>query len=119
MSESLAKLAVKLRDTVVTRPGESDTALRRAVEVWAESLGRRQGGTPADVPEALRGYVEKVACHAYKVTDGDVQKLRAAGYSEDAIFEITAGAAVGAGMVRLERGLAAIRERHPEAVSGG
>ena len=114
MYEELAQLASKLRNTVLTRSGDSDTALRRAVESWAESLGRSQGAPPNDVPEELRRYVEKVACHAYKVTDGDIQKLGAADYSEDAIFEITVNAAVGAGMVRLERGLAAIREQHAE-----
>jgi hypothetical protein len=35
--------------------------------------------------------------------------LRRAGYSEDAIFEITVSAALGAGMIRLERGLAAMK----------
>jgi alkylhydroperoxidase/carboxymuconolactone decarboxylase family protein YurZ len=38
-----------------------------------------------------------------------VAALRAAGYSEDAIFEIVASVAVGAGLGRLERGLAALR----------
>jgi alkylhydroperoxidase family enzyme len=50
-----------------------------------------------------------VAKHAYKVTDADVEALRHAGYSEDAIFEITLSAALGAGLARLERGIEALR----------
>ena len=54
------------------------------------------------------GAVEKVARHAYLVTYADVAALRDGGYSEDAIFEITLSAALGAGMARLERGFAAL-----------
>ena len=67
----------------------------------------------AEIPEALRVYVDKVALHAYKVTDRDIEELKQAGYSEDAIFEITLSAALGAGMSRLERGLAALRGENP------
>jgi len=43
------------------------------------------------------------------VTDADVAGLAPAGYSEDAVFELTVAAAVGAALNRLERGLAALR----------
>ena len=49
-----------------------------------------------------------MALHAYKVTDRDIDELKQAGYSEDAIFEITLSAALGAGQSRLERALAAL-----------
>ena len=39
--------------------------------------------------------VEKVADHAYRVTDEDVAAVRAAGLSEDQIFEIVVCAAIG------------------------
>ncbi|MEP7124005.1 MAG: hypothetical protein ABJE95_23965 [Byssovorax sp.] len=83
--------------------GETDPALRRAV---AE---RAKGAESDGIPAAIEGYVEKVALHAYRITDEDIVALRAAGYSEDAIFEITLSAALGAGLVRMERGLAALR----------
>ena len=66
-----------------------------------------------DMPAALRPYVEKVARHAYKVTDEDVEALKAAGYSEDAIFEVTASAALGAALMRLERGLIMLHDSRP------
>jgi alkylhydroperoxidase family enzyme len=56
-----------------------------------------------------------VALHAYKTTDADIEKLLQAGYSEDAIFEITLSAALGAGRARLERGLAALKGEKDEA----
>jgi alkylhydroperoxidase family enzyme len=40
--------------------------------------------------------------HAYRVVDADVEALRDAGWSEEAIFELTIAAALGAGLRRLE-----------------
>jgi len=56
-------------------------------------------------PEAARAYVEKVRRHAWRVTGADVEALRAAGLSEDEIFEATVAAAVSAGLDRLEAGM--------------
>jgi alkylhydroperoxidase family enzyme len=56
-------------------------------------------------PPAFATYLEKVRLHAYKVTDGDVEALKKAGFSEDEIFEQTVSSAVAAGLERLEAGL--------------
>lgn len=50
----------------------------------------------------------RVGSESYRVTDADIDALRAAGHSDDEIFELTVSAAVGAARVRLERGLAAL-----------
>ena len=63
----------------------------------------------SSLPE-LVSYVKKIALHAYKTTDEDIEVLLKAGYSEDAIFEITLCASVGASLVRLERGLQALAD---------
>ena len=99
----------RLVDAVLTSAGDTDPDIRRAVEGRAAALGGRSVGTTCELPAALDAYVDKVARHAYKVTDEDIAALRQAGYSEDAIFEITVSAALGAAMARLERGLAALR----------
>ncbi len=98
-----------LTDAVLgpTRGAATEPALRQAVEARAASFGSRPGPR-AEVPQALKTFVDRIAQHAYQVTDDDVLALRQAGYSEQAIFEITASAAVGAGLARLERGLAAL-----------
>jgi alkylhydroperoxidase family enzyme len=60
-------------------------------------------------PDDFAPYLDKVRRHAYKVTDRDVEELKAAGYSEDEIFEHTVSAAVAAGLERLDAGLRALR----------
>ena len=62
-----------------------------------------------EVPQEIKGYIDKVARHAYSVTDEDFLTLKKAGYSEDQIFEITLGAALGAGLARLECGITALK----------
>lgn len=110
MSERYADLTRRVREAVLG-PGRgtaTDPSLRQAVEARAASLGSRPG-PGADVPGELAPFVDQIARQAYNVTDDDVRALRRAGYSEQAIFEITASAALGAGLSRLERGLAALQ----------
>ena len=60
------------------------------------------------VPAAATDYTATVRRGAYLVTDAQVEALRAAGLSEDEIFELTVAAAVGAGLHRLDAGLKAL-----------
>ncbi len=99
----------RLVEAVLTSPGETDLALRCAVEAYAAELGGRPDEQAGKLPSELVAYVNKVALHAYKTTNEDTEALRQAGYSEDAIFEITLSAALGAGIARLERGLAVLK----------
>ena len=73
--------------------GEAVERLRRAA----------QPDRPA--PSEMEPYLEKVRRAAYQVTDEDVEELRAAGFSEDEIFEQTVSVAVSEGLVRLEAAL--------------
>jgi len=101
----------RLRQAVLGNRGTTAPAVRQAVEQRAAEIGGRTGGGAGEIgriPSDLADYVEKVIRHAYQVTDEDVARLKQAGYSEDAIFEVTIAAALGAGMGRLERGLAAL-----------
>ena len=54
---------------------------------------RRAAFDNAGLSEPMRTLIEKVAHHAYSVTDEDVAAVRAAGLSEDQIFEIVVCAA--------------------------
>ena len=56
-------------------------------------------------PAEMEPYLDKVRRAAYQVTDADVDELRAAGFSEDEIFEQTVSVAVSEGLVRLEAAL--------------
>jgi alkylhydroperoxidase family enzyme len=60
------------------------------------------------VPEAARAYLQKVRERAYTVTDEDVAALRKAGLSEDAIYDLTIAAALGASWKGLEAGWRAL-----------
>jgi hypothetical protein len=62
----------------------------------------------AGLSEPIRTLIEKVANHAYQVTDGDIPAVRAAGLSEDQIFEIVVCAAVGQASRQYTSALAAL-----------
>ena len=109
MSERHTTSTQRLAHALLNSPGDTDTTTRRAVEEYCTRLSGSSTRTAGDIPIDLTNYLNKLALHAYKTTDEDIQALRQAGYSEDAIFEITLSAALGAGMGRLERGLSALK----------
>ncbi|HSO00407.1 MAG TPA: hypothetical protein VLS89_19075 [Candidatus Nanopelagicales bacterium] len=90
------------RNRLLSAPGVTDPALRRAVESHVAALW---GATrdPVDVSEPLRPYLHKLARHAFKITDEDIDRLRAAGHGDEAIYEITFAGAFGAAVAGLER----------------
>lgn len=65
--------------------------------------GRGQGSNPPSIfsllsllafplspnPGDLRTFVDKVAHHAYRVTDDDIAILKAEGYTEDQRYDLT------------------------------
>jgi alkylhydroperoxidase family enzyme len=59
-------------------------------------------------PAAMAAYLDKVRESAYTVTDGDIETLKAEGFSEDEIFEQTLAVALAEGLRRLDRARAAI-----------
>jgi hypothetical protein len=59
----------------------------------------------AGPPGAL---VEKVARHAYRVTDEDINAVKQSGLSEDQVFEIVVCAAIGQATRQYDMALAAL-----------
>jgi hypothetical protein len=104
-----ADLAENQRRAILENEGVTDPALRRAVFARSAELSGGPAVAAGEIPENLREYVDAVALHAYRITDEDLQELRRAGYSEDAIFEVSVAASVGAGLARLERGLGILK----------
>jgi alkylhydroperoxidase family enzyme len=78
----------ELHERVTEGPGKLSAGVRRAA---ASGQG---------VPEEARAYTDKVRRHAYKVVDRNIADLRAAGWSEDQIYELTIEIAMGEGMSR-------------------
>ncbi|MGH3878722.1 MAG: hypothetical protein ACRDSK_16945 [Actinophytocola sp.] len=83
-----------LRHAVFDGPGVTSAADRAAA------------GTGGPLAEPWRTYAAAVRDSPDRITDADVERLRA-GHGEDAIFEITTAAAVGAALRSLEAGLRA------------
>jgi len=98
-----------LRIGALRSHGDAGTDLRSHVEARSAQLSGRSSAEYEVLPAPLAEFVEKVALAAYKITDEDIHALERAGYSEDAIFELTVCAAVGAGAARFERAMQAIR----------
>ena len=98
-----------LHDSILKSSGETTSQLRTAVGIASARLSGSAGGEAEVLPLALEHYVRKVALHAYRITDKDIENLRAAGWSDEALFELTISAALGAGMARLNVGLAALK----------
>lgn len=76
---------------------------------------RRNAFDNAGLDEPLRTLVEKVAVRAYQVTDEDFAAVRAAGLSEDQIFEVVVCAAIGQANRQYSGALAALADATAEA----
>ncbi len=74
----------------------------------ASHAQRRAAFDNAGLAEPLSTLIDKVAKHAYKVTDDDIAAARAAGLSEDQIFEIVVCAAIGQATRQYDTALAAL-----------
>jgi alkylhydroperoxidase family enzyme len=107
MRRSPDRLLQDLTDALLSEPGALDPRLRRTL--MEDAAGTPAGVDAPQVPDDLARYADTVTRHAYRVTDEDVDALRAAGRSEDAILEVTLSAALGAGLQRWRRGMAALR----------
>lgn len=95
-----ARLVADLRASVFDGPGRVDGTLR-------ESAATGQGLT-----EPWSTYTAKIRNEAWSVTDADIEALKAAGHSEDEIFEMTVAAAVGASLHALDAGLKTLDEKN-------
>src|SRR5437660_1667343 len=91
------------------RPGSTADRLTRLRDAWSRVVDTVLDGSGATSAEARRAafagqaenaavtrYVDLVRRHAYRVTEDHVEGLRAAGLNDDAIFELTVAAALGA-----------------------
>ena len=71
---------------------------------------RARAFSNADIPPSLHVLISKVATRPAQVTDADFAAAKAAGFSEDQLFELVISAAVGQSARMYEAGLAALAE---------
>ncbi|RUP06502.1 MAG: hypothetical protein EKK34_04705 [Mycobacterium sp.] len=91
------------------------TALHRALvarildsDAHAPAELRRAAFDNARLSEPIATLVDKIAHRPYQVSDDDVAAARAAGFSEDQIFEVAVCAAVGQAGRRYDSAMAAL-----------
>ncbi len=92
--------------------GRQATEIGQAVFGSKAAMGpdtRSAAASGGSLPEPWQSYAASVRDHSYRVTGTDIERLTAAGHSEDEIFEITVSAAVGAALLSLDAGLRAVR----------
>lgn len=97
LDDPFAPLLAKLRAAALAPQGALSLELRQAA---AQNHG---------LPPALAAVVDKIARHAYRVTDEDIHALKQAGYSEDQIYELVVATAVGRACTMADAALAALR----------
>jgi len=88
----------RLIDNVLTGKGASTVQQRRAAF------------NNADLQPPLNTLINKVAHEAYKITDNDIVLAKAAGCSDDQLFELIICAAAGQASRQYESALAALAE---------
>jgi AhpD family alkylhydroperoxidase len=92
--------AVKnLRHAVLEAPATTDPALRTAA------------ATGGPLPEPWQSYATTVRDASCKITDTDIDRLVAAGHTEEEIFEVTVAAAVGAAVHGFDAGRRALAHK--------
>jgi alkylhydroperoxidase family enzyme len=115
---SLPTQLQKAINAVLNSPGATELSLRRVVLELARSGEGHASldlphalpphALPKDMLEALREFVDKIAERPWTINDDDFARLRAAGYSDDQLYEVTLACALGAGLQRFDAGLRAL-----------
>jgi AhpD family alkylhydroperoxidase len=92
-------VVANLRHAVLDAPATTDPALRAAAAA----------GDP--LAEPWQSYATTVRDASYRITDTDMDRLTAAGHSEDQIFEVTVAAALGAALRSFDAGRQALEQK--------
>jgi alkylhydroperoxidase family enzyme len=93
-----------------------DGVLKGAGRASAEQ--RARAFSNSDVPPQLDTLIGKVATRPAQVTDADFDAARAAGFSEDELFELVIAAAVGQSARQYEAALTALAEATANGEAG-
>ncbi len=88
------------RTLMLTVEGVTPPQLRRAVEAH---VARARGvSSPGEaVPESVAAFLDPLARHAYRIVDEHIDALKADGYDEEQILELTLVGSLSASMVGL------------------
>lgn len=90
-------------------PGELVERVLKGPGMALQDL-RARAFNNADVPEAVRGLIDKVANRPAQITDADFADAAAAGFDDNQLFELVICAAVGQANRQYEAAQAALAE---------
>jgi len=109
VSKAIPERVRTLMERFLGDHGVAPLAVRKAAYERARALG---SGAPTQLTlhDDLVDWVETIAVNPSTASDAGVLELKAAGYSEDDIVEITEAAALGASLARLETAYRVIGE---------
>ena len=110
MKTDFSTASENMKAATLAGEGKTEAPLRQAVADYANQVSPAHTPENGRIPGSLLPYLNKVGLYAYKIMDKDVEQLKELAYTEDEIFEITLAAAFGAGLARLESGLALLAE---------
>ena len=99
-------------ENLLSTSGVTSSTLRKQVAHFAAELWRNKNAATLaaeELPLELRDYTRKLALHAYRIMDDEVEALRHAGYGEEAIFELTIVGSYSASLVGVEQTYAAMQ----------
>jgi hypothetical protein len=96
--------------SVLGSEGATDAVVRLTALQHGGAVVTGDGNYDAlsELGAAAAEIVDKVARHAYRITDDDVEAARAAGWSDHELFDVVVATAVGAGVTRRTLGRAAV-----------
>jgi alkylhydroperoxidase family enzyme len=95
--------------SVLGRDGAVDAVVRLTALQHGGAVAAGEGNEDAlSELGAAADLVDKVARHAYRVTDEDVEAARAAGWADHDLFDVVVATSVGAGVTRRALGRAAV-----------
>jgi hypothetical protein len=97
-----------MADTTRLRQAVVDRALKGDGTAPLEHRRAAYDNNKASLAPSVRELIYKVAHHAYKVTDEDVDHAKTAGMEEDELFELVVCAALGQAMRQLDAAYGAI-----------
>ncbi|MFL5781063.1 MAG: hypothetical protein ACJ760_07115 [Thermoleophilaceae bacterium] len=95
--------------SVLGSDGATDAVVRLTALQHGGAVATGEGNDDAlSELGSAAGIVDKVARHAYRITDEDVEAARAGGWTDHQLFDVVVAAAVGAGVTRRTLGRAAV-----------
>jgi alkylhydroperoxidase family enzyme len=104
-----ARVVAELTEAVLGPNGHAPIEKRRAAFAFGEQAATDDAAEPPPaLEEREAALAAKVARHAYRITDEDVDELKQQGTAEEELFDLIVSTAVGAGRGRRKAGLEAV-----------